>query len=146
MSEARYFVDERSGSIAVRDRNCTDLDEQGLHPEAAGVVRFWLGIYNPGKCPHCNQKIHDGWLVSADVRRNANRLCDRLNVWTSEMTLDRESMMRGLLNLSDNRNLDKEQQRQLCLDMNAATYGLEMHPDWWCNSCCCDTCLSYGDE
>ncbi|MES2789983.1 MAG: hypothetical protein V4719_10190 [Planctomycetota bacterium] len=39
----------------------------------------------------------------------------------------------------------QEGQRQICLEMNDATRGLEIHPDWWCNSCCCDVCLSYGD-
>lgn len=146
MSESRYFVDERSGSIAVRDRNCTEPDEQGLHPETTGVVRFWMGTYNPGKCPHCNQKIHDGWIVSAELRQAAEILCTRLNGWSSEMTVDREERMRGLLKANAVKSLTNDERRQICLDMNAATYGLEMHPEWWCQSCCCDTCLEYADE
>ena len=40
---ARYFVDERSGCVAVRDKKYTDPEYRGLHDDTRGVVKYWQG-------------------------------------------------------------------------------------------------------
>jgi len=65
----RYFVDQRVGCIAVRDRFNTNPDYQGLHRDTKGVVRYWGGAYNPNKY----------WAVSRIDIKAAHALCDSLN-------------------------------------------------------------------
>jgi hypothetical protein len=75
----RYFVDERSGFIAVRDRNKTDPDYKGLYPDTEGVVRFWTGEQVQETCPTCGHKRFLGWTNSNDDLHSAQVLCDELN-------------------------------------------------------------------
>ena len=39
----RYFVDERAGCVAVRDRDETEPDYPGLHCDTKGVVFYRHG-------------------------------------------------------------------------------------------------------
>jgi hypothetical protein len=78
MSE-RYFVDERGGCIAVRDRQNTDPDYQGLHEDTAGVVWFCMGDLGAAKCPTCGQKTHGGWSVSDAQVAAARAVASSLN-------------------------------------------------------------------
>lgn len=45
MSE-RYFVDKRVGCVAVRDRELTDPEYQGLHHDTPGVLAFYMGVWS----------------------------------------------------------------------------------------------------
>ena len=51
----RYYVDDRCGCVAVRDRLNTDPDYQGLHSDTIGVVKFWMKKLRPESriCSHC---------------------------------------------------------------------------------------------
>lgn len=80
----RYFVDERVGCIAVRDRLKTDPEYQGLHPDTEGVVRFWglrpVPISNTTFVMGSNVTITH-WrdqLDPADIK-SAHNHCDDLN-------------------------------------------------------------------
>lgn len=80
MSEERFFVDKRVGCIAVRDRALTNADDQGLHPDTDGVIRYWSGIkIQPGDCPHCNQKLPSEHAVRLEDVEAAEILCRNLN-------------------------------------------------------------------
>jgi len=76
----RYFVDDRSGCIAVRDRTLTDPDYPGLHEDTTGVVRYWHGNLAPKiVCPICHHARSNGWVISDTVKLAAQKLCDSLN-------------------------------------------------------------------
>ena len=75
----RFFVDDRSGCIAVRDRIKTDPEYTGLHEDTEGVVRYWNGKQVYEKCPTCGTMRTLGWVISEDDLREAQELCDRLN-------------------------------------------------------------------
>ena len=75
----RYFVDERGGCIAVRDRDKTDPDYNGLHPDTAGVVRYWDGQRVEDKCPTCGHDRSFGWSILDGDREAARALCRELN-------------------------------------------------------------------
>lgn len=67
-TEERYFVDMRTGCIAVRDRMYTDPEYQGLHEDTPGVVKYWHG------------KIGDNaWYVPIKFQEEALFLCKELN-------------------------------------------------------------------
>lgn len=79
-SEPQYFVDERGGCIAVRDRWQTDPDYQGLHSDTTGVVRYWHGIMVKGDVCDCCKQVKPGtWQVKPEDREEAERLCRNLN-------------------------------------------------------------------
>lgn len=79
MSE-RYFVDERSGCIAVRDRESTDPTYPGLHSDTTGVVGYWHGRVTEGeRCPHCGHVSAGGLSVSAHDKTQAILLCAKMN-------------------------------------------------------------------
>lgn len=77
MSE-RYFVDERAGCVAVRDRTKTKPQYQGLHCDTLGVIRFWSKGSEPDRCPTCG---HDRgkWADGAEQVAEATELCRVLN-------------------------------------------------------------------
>ena len=56
VKESRYFVDDRSGCVAVRDRKSTNPEDQGLWPETKGVVQFWSKKRVFEACPTCGRK------------------------------------------------------------------------------------------
>jgi len=65
----RFFVDERTGCIAVRDRSNTRPEYQGLHSDTKGVVKYWSGIFT-----------ESGRLLIKELdREEAHILCNRLN-------------------------------------------------------------------
>jgi hypothetical protein len=75
----RYFIDERSGCIAVRDRELTDPGNPGLHPDTDGVVQYWHGIQSTERCPTCRQRRPAEWQVTDANRQAAIALCAELN-------------------------------------------------------------------
>jgi hypothetical protein len=83
MDKPRYFVDERVGCIAVRDRTKVDPNHNGLHSDMACVVMYFGGVLIPGKCPTCNQTYGGCWSVTQEQRMLAQYECDRLNGGTN---------------------------------------------------------------
>jgi len=75
----RYFIDERGGCIAVRDREQTDPDYNGLHPDTPGVVWYEPGVHEPQKCPHCGSVTRHEWKLKPGARERAEIECSRLN-------------------------------------------------------------------
>ena len=76
----RYFIDERGGCIAVRDRENTDPEYPGLHSDTEGVVQYWDGHKTEKKCSECGHVQFAGWEVSEEAKTAAMELCDRLNL------------------------------------------------------------------
>jgi rubredoxin len=79
MAMERYFVDERSGCIAVRDRTKTAPDYNGLHADTEGVVKYWEGIPVRHVCPTCGHTEGWGYTVPETAIEEARGLCDSLN-------------------------------------------------------------------
>jgi len=76
---ARYYIDERTGCIAVRDHTKDSEMEPGLHANTTGVIRYWHGELRTEKCAKCGHAISAGWRISDDAKRAAEELCDELN-------------------------------------------------------------------
>ncbi len=74
----RYFVDERVGCIAVRDRERTDPEYPGLHFDTKGVVQYWSGVYEEMQ-RGLSGDVDGGWIVPEILRVEAHRLCNKLN-------------------------------------------------------------------
>lgn len=70
---ARYFVDERSGCIAIRDRWNTNPEYQGLHSDTEGVMVFRTGarVFDDR-----NNYIN---VITDKLRDEMLALCDKLN-------------------------------------------------------------------
>jgi hypothetical protein len=79
MNMKRYFIDERGGCIAVRDRNETDPEYQGLHHDTRGVVWYAHGTRENVVCPTCNHSYSGAWVVAQSDRDEAQRVCDAMN-------------------------------------------------------------------
>ena len=77
--DKRYFVDERSGIVAVRDRYFTDREYNGLHSDTNGVVKSWGGVYN-SKFGH--------WSVPRASVQEAVKMCASLNSGLTSNTPD----------------------------------------------------------
>jgi len=75
----RYFVDERGGCIAIRDRTKVDPDRQGLHSDMECVVWYRMGFRVPAKCPSCSHVITGEWQLPYTLKLEAQTECDRLN-------------------------------------------------------------------
>jgi len=75
----RYFVDQRGGCIAVRDRELTDPEYNGLHHDTEGVVKFWEGKRIEKTCPCCGHTNFSHWEVLATDIVKACALCKELN-------------------------------------------------------------------
>ena len=75
----RYFIDSRSGCVAVRDSENTDPEYNGLEPDTEGVIQYWHGEQLSETCPTCGIKRMLGWVVSETSLKAAQELCDRLN-------------------------------------------------------------------
>ena len=75
----RYFVDERGGCIAVRDREKTNPDYPGLHEDTTGVVKYWNGTPVSKTCPTCKHTRSNGWEIPQAIKDEAQELCDSLN-------------------------------------------------------------------
>lgn len=76
---SRYFVDIRSGCVAVRDRNHTDPDYQGLHADTEGVVWYRHGERVVETCEKCGHTSSSGWKISPKDVAEAERVCESLN-------------------------------------------------------------------
>jgi hypothetical protein len=77
---SRYFVDERAGCIAVRDRTLTDPEYQGLHSETPGVVKYWNGEQLGGEpCPTCGRSGSGRWFVPLQSQKEAQMFCAEMN-------------------------------------------------------------------
>ena len=79
MSDPRFYVDERAGCVAVRDRTKTNPDYPGLHEHTAGVVKFWMGKWEKKLCPECGQSTFARWTVNPSHRAEAECLAKELN-------------------------------------------------------------------
>ena len=75
----RYFVDERGGCIAVRDRTKVDPDRHGLHSDMECVVWYRMGFRVPTQCPTCSHVADGTWQLTHAVKQEAQSECDRLN-------------------------------------------------------------------
>lgn len=78
-TQPRYFVDERGGCIAVRDREHTDPEDRGLHPDTQGVTWYRWGERIVRRCQTCGHETHSEWLVSAAHVAEAHEVCAKLN-------------------------------------------------------------------
>ena len=67
MEQDRYFIDQRVGCIAIRDRKNSD-DTNGLHSDTLGAVHYWSGVNGP-----------EGWEVPEDFCKAAKLTCDAMN-------------------------------------------------------------------
>lgn len=94
--ESRYFVDLRSGCVAVRDRTMTDPEYQGLHPETDGVVAFWGGERKYKTCPECGHARSAGWGIPEGRIYEARTLCDKLNAEEIFLNRPHENGKEGL--------------------------------------------------
>ena len=72
--EQRFYVDERVGCIAVRDRTKDDKWCSGLSKQMDGVKAFWTGVSSKDEKGNFKQ-----WDVLDWQRKEANELCDLLN-------------------------------------------------------------------
>ena len=75
----RFFVDERGGCIAVKDRENTDPEDHCLHPDTKGVVKYWHGQKSEMTCENCGHKNFACWYVKDCDKVAARTLCDQLN-------------------------------------------------------------------
>ena len=76
----RYYIDERAGCIAIRDRKqMGDDPSPGLHDDTPGVVEYWHGIPQDKKCQMCGHVSFDGWVIPDNIVVKAKRICDELN-------------------------------------------------------------------
>jgi len=79
VSEERYFIDERGGCIAIRDKENTDPNDNGLHEETKGVVHYRMGQQKFENCPTCSHRRMIGWEVPQSVVNEIDDLCTELN-------------------------------------------------------------------
>ena len=64
---ARYFIDERVGCIAIRDRELTNPEYRGLHRNTKGVVWYRHGTFS-----------RQEWSISNKDREAAKEELERL--------------------------------------------------------------------
>ena len=76
----RFYVDERGGCVAVRDKDNTDPDYPGLHSDTAGVVCYWGGMPMSEKCPTCRHERSAGWKMAVEDIESAHKLAAKLNL------------------------------------------------------------------
>ena len=80
MADDRFFVDQRVGIIAVRDRAQTEPDYQGLHSDTKGVVWSANGKLRDGpQCPTCKRSHGQEWFIPDAVIEEASQKCRELN-------------------------------------------------------------------
>ena len=77
--ENRYYVDERSGCVAVMDRRLINKHYNGLHSDTEGVVKYWHGTQQHKTCPTCGHIYSCGWMVDDDSLKAAHEVCDEMN-------------------------------------------------------------------
>lgn len=67
----RFFIDERTGCIAVIDRERRDPDDNGLDADRSGVLWYEQGIAVVEVCPHCHHQKSSGWKLKPGARARA---------------------------------------------------------------------------
>jgi len=72
--KARFYVDERVGCIAVRDRTKDHWWNSGLSEDTEGVRGYWTGVRQEDEKGNFKQ-----WDVLDSQRKEAAALCDLLN-------------------------------------------------------------------
>lgn len=77
-AQERFFVDERSGCIAVRDREQTDPEYQGLHSDTEGVVWFSMFPMVEVKCECCGH-VRQEWNAPQSLLDDAAQRCREFN-------------------------------------------------------------------
>jgi hypothetical protein len=70
----RFYVDERVGCIAVRDRTKDHWWNSGLSEDTEGVRGYWTGVRQEDEKGNFKQ-----WDVLDSQRKEAAVLCDLLN-------------------------------------------------------------------
>ena len=75
----RYYIDERSGCIAVMDTSRVNPFNNGLHEDSPGVVKYWQGHQVESTCPTCKHTRGAGWEINDEDRVSAHTICDELN-------------------------------------------------------------------
>jgi hypothetical protein len=70
----RFYVDERVGCIAVRDRTKDEKWFSGLSRDTEGVRGYWTGVRQEDEKGNFKQ-----WYVLDSQRKEAAALCDLLN-------------------------------------------------------------------
>jgi hypothetical protein len=75
----RFFIDERIGCIAVRDREQSNPEDRGLEKDTPGVVKFWMGNKVNELCPTCLRVVSSSWEINEDFKKEASKLCRELN-------------------------------------------------------------------
>ena len=89
MTDQPYYVDKRSGCVAVCDRKKYELclrkygSMPGLHEDDPHVVKYWSGAPITNKCPTCGHETSSGWEVPEASINAAHQLCNELNTKTS---------------------------------------------------------------
>jgi len=79
MIEDRYYVDDRTGCVAIRDRTVS-TDTNGLHDDTPGVVWFRMKKEVIENCPACgNQTTRWPNLDECHLTRGADSEAGRLN-------------------------------------------------------------------
>ena len=75
----RYYIDQRKGCIAVRDKNLDNLEDDILWHGIPGVIKFWLFPLEPYFCPTCDQCITNIRPINNEMVKQAEKLCKELN-------------------------------------------------------------------
>ena len=80
MKKEQYFIDERSGCMAVRDRTLIGNDRPaGLQRNFPSVVKWWDGVILEKTCPTCSHKSSGGWSITGQSRAEAQEVCRKVN-------------------------------------------------------------------
>ena len=89
MDNARFFVDERGGCVAVRDRAHPhhDPDYSGLHADTCDVVLYFHGTRIPR-----DDKAFASWTVSPMEVEKCHGICERLNAMNAAIIVLKEAL------------------------------------------------------
>ncbi len=75
----RYYIDERPGCVALRDRTLDDPAILGLDEDTPGVVRYWYANIKRTQCKECGTENGWYWKVRSEDLRKALDLRSQLN-------------------------------------------------------------------
>jgi len=77
----RYFVDERVGMVAIRDRFHPEYDKErsGLNSQMPDVFISWAGTQVSVICKECGHTKYKEWRVDPAVVKIAENMCAELN-------------------------------------------------------------------
>ena len=75
----RFYVDERLGCIALRDRTKAS-DSPRLHSDLPDVILFFAAVQVPNKpCPTCKHVEGFQWFIPDGLRKQLQDQADQLN-------------------------------------------------------------------